>query len=439
MSAYRAAARRGCDRRSRRRYSPYLASLFLLALAGCEAGANYPQTTFRPVSGFGDALNDVFYNTFGWTMGILVVVTVLVIVASFRFRDRPGAKEPSQIHGNTKLEIAWTIIPAIIVVFMGIPTVKTIFDTQREPPEDALRVEVIGHQWWWEFRYPEYGIVTANEMWVPTGRPVSLAMRSADVIHSFWIPRIGGKRDVNPLPRRREGEPPHHDNYLLFTVREPGRYLGQCAEYCGEAHAVMRMTVNAAEPAEFDAWVQRMLAGGVQTTGLPPARDPAAGAMVVNEAQVPDQQTGQPAVPAVTPAQVAGVAPSPVQQPQIGQMLAPTGVGTPFRAPVPPEVLQEEGKRIFLSSTCVACHAIAGTPAAGQVGPNLTMLGARPWIAAGARDMSEENLVAWIRDPQSIKPGALMPGTTRGGGGFAPTGLSEQEVRAVAAYLLSLK
>jgi heme/copper-type cytochrome/quinol oxidase subunit 2 len=97
----------------------------------------------------------------------------------------------------------------------------TIFETQRRPPEDALVVEVIGHQWWWEFRYPEYGIVTANQMWIPTGRPVSLQMHSADVVHSFWIPRIGGKRDVNPLPRRREGEPAAHKNYLLFNVRSP--------------------------------------------------------------------------------------------------------------------------------------------------------------------------------------------------------------------------
>jgi cytochrome c oxidase subunit 2 len=384
-----------------RSLAPSLALLIsTLALAGCAAGGDYPQTTFRPVSEFGRLLNGVFYNTFNWTMGIMLIVIVLILFAAFRFRERPDSPTPKQIHGNTTLEIAWTIVPAIIVVFIGVPTISTIFDTQREPPEDALRIEVIGHQWWWEFRYPEYEIVTANEMWVPTDRPVSLAMRSADVIHSFWIPRIGGKRDVNPLPRRREGEAPKHDNYLLFTVEEPGQYLGQCAEYCGEAHAVMRMTVMAAEQQEFDSWVQRMRTGGPQTTGLPPAQ---------------------------------------ARQPLFGQMPAPTGAGNPFRAPLPDAVLLEEGARIFQSSSCITCHAIAGTAAAGQVGPSLTMVGARPWIGAGASAMNHENLVAWIKDPQSVKPGTLMPGTRTAGGGLPPTGLTDQEVRAVAAYLLSLK
>jgi cytochrome c oxidase subunit II len=104
-------------------------------------------------------------------MGILVIVVALILYAAFRFRERPDTPHPEQIHGNTTLEIAWTIAPALIVVFIGIPTVRTIFDTQREPPEDALVVEVIGHQWWWEFRYPEYGVVTANQMWMPTDRP----------------------------------------------------------------------------------------------------------------------------------------------------------------------------------------------------------------------------------------------------------------------------
>jgi cytochrome c oxidase subunit 2 len=265
-------------------------------------------------------------------------------------------------------------------------------------------------------------------------------MRSADVIHSFWIPRIGGKRDVNPLPRRREGEEPKHDNYLLFTVEEPGQYLGQCAEYCGEAHAIMRMTVMAAEQPEFDSWVQHMRAGGPQATGLPPAQNSAAGALVINEEQVPDQEGGQPAVPAVAPAQVIDApVPAQTQQPRFGQMPAPTGAGNPFRAPLPDAVLLEEGERIFLSSSCITCHTIAGTTAAGLVGPSLTLVGTRPWIGAGASAMNHENLIEWIRDPQSVKPGTLMPGTRTAGGGLPPTGLTDQEVRAVAAYLLSLK
>jgi cytochrome c oxidase subunit 2 len=401
-----------------------------LVLSACEAGSEYPQTTFRPVSEFGDKLNAVFYNTFWWTMAILVIVVALILYAVFRFRERPGAPQPKQIHGNTMLEIGWTIVPAVIVVFISIPTVRTIFETQRRPPEDALVIDVIGHQWWWEFRYPEYEITTANQLFIPTGRPISLVMRSADVIHSFWIPKIGGKRDVNPLPRRREDAAPAHPNYLTFTVREPGHYDGQCAEYCGEAHGIMRMSAMAVEPTQVDAWIQRMRGASpsqmaVQAT-LPVVPVTGDTAAARTAADVPE--VGPPAA-AQTVAQV----------PRIGQMPAPTGAGNPFRATVPDSLLQMEGKRIFEAAACVACHAIAGTPAIGTIGPNLTLFGARPLLAAGAAENTQADVVRWIRDPQSIKPGALMPGTVRGGGGMAPTGLSEAEVRAVAAYLSSLK
>jgi cytochrome c oxidase subunit II len=424
MSVPRAAARRPRARPVRRRIATMLVPLLTtLALAACEAGGGYPQTTFRPVSEFGDKLNEVFYITFNWTMGILVLVMALILYATFRFRERPDAPHPEQIHGNTLMEIGWTIAPAIIVVLIGIPTVRTIFETQRRPPDDALVVEVIGHQFWWEFRYPELGIVTANQMWIPTGRDVSLQMHSADVIHSFWIPRIGGKRDVIPLPRRREGEPAAHKNYLLFNVREPGHYLGQCAEFCGESHAIMRMTVMAVEPTEFDAWAARMRGSAAVAAvgGQQPGRDTA---MV--------GQTADGQVPAMT------AEPAPQAQ-RIGQMPLPTGVGNPFAPPLDEVALQQEGERIFLGAACVACHAVSGTTAVGVLGPALTQYGERPWVGAGAAENNVDNVAQWIRDPQSLKPGTLMPGSLRGGGGMPPTGLSDAEVRAVAAYLLSLK
>src|SRR5687768_2774718 len=172
----------------------------LLMLAGCEKGV-HPQTTFEPVSEFGRYINALFANTFWWTIGIMLLVEVLILVFIFRYRERPGTPEPKQIHGHTGLEIAWTIIPSIIVLFIAVPTVAGIFKTQAKPGPNALQIEVIGHQWWWEFRYPELGIITANELVLPVGREVELKMWSADVIHSYWIPRIGGKRDVNPQPR----------------------------------------------------------------------------------------------------------------------------------------------------------------------------------------------------------------------------------------------
>jgi cytochrome c oxidase subunit II len=248
-------------------------------------------------------------------------------------------------------------------------------------------------------------------------------MHSADVIHSFWIPRIGGKRDVIPLPRRREGEPAAHKNYLLFNVREPGHYLGQCAEFCGESHAIMRMTVMAVEPTEFDAWAARMRGSAAVAAvgGQQPGRDTA---MV--------GQTADGQVPAMT------AEPAPQAQ-RIGQMPLPTGVGNPFAPPLDEVALQQEGERIFLGAACVACHAVSGTTAVGVLGPALTQYGERPWVGAGAAENNVDNVAQWIRDPQSLKPGTLMPGSLRGGGGMPPTGLSDAEVRAVAAYLLSLK
>jgi cytochrome c oxidase subunit II len=438
MSFFRAAARGQCARLR----SGFATALTLVVgtvlITGCEAGGSYPQTTFRPVTEFGDALNAVFYNTTAWTVAIMIIVFGLVLYATFRFRERPDAAHPEQIHGHTGLEITWTVIPAVIVVLIGVPTVRTIFDTQRRPPDDALVVEVIGHQWWWEFRYPEQGIVTANQLWVPTGRPVSLQMHSADVVHSFWIPRLGGKRDTNPLPRRREGEPAAHKNYLLFNVREPGHYLGQCAEYCGESHAIMRMTVMAVEPQEFDAWVGRMrssVPGAGQAVAVAGAgQEPADTLAAAGTGSAADT-----AAAAAGDGRPAALTAEPAAQPRIGQMPVPTGAGNPFRPPFDDAALQREGERIFLSAACVACHAVSGTTAAGVLGPSLTLYGERPWVGAGVAENSRENVIRWIKDPQSMKPGTLMPGTFRGAAGMPPTNLTDDEVRAVAAYLLSLR
>src|SRR5207245_2457292 len=127
---------------------------------------------------------------------VFVFVEVLLLVALWRYRHRPNAPVPEQIHGNTKLEILWTIIPAVVLAIIAVPTVQTIFRTQGAARGDALQVEVVGHQWWWEFRYPQYGVTTANELYLPIGRTVNFALHTEDVIHSFWIPGLGGKRDL---------------------------------------------------------------------------------------------------------------------------------------------------------------------------------------------------------------------------------------------------
>lgn len=394
-----------------------LASVAVLAACSGE----HPQTTFEPVAEYGEILNKLFANTFWWTIFILVLVEALIVYFVFRYRERPGAPRPKQIHGNTTVEILWTVIPAIIVLFIAIPTIKVTISTQQPPPEDALVVEVIGHQWWWEYRYPEYGVTTANELVIPQGRNIDLKMHSADVIHSYWIPRIGGKRDVNPHPRPAQGEHAPRSNHIQFLVKEPGYYLGQCAEYCGTSHAIMRAGANVLPAAEFDQWVTSM---GGRFRGNQPNE---AGAVAVS-----NSAAGGPPAPAGTPSAPAQAVPP--TDSTLATIQQPAG---PVQAPLSPEA--ERGKQIFTTKACIACHTIQGTTARGVLGPNLTRFGARRYVGAGARPNTLENVIAWIEHPAAVKPGALMPGAKVPGGGMPATNLSAEEIRAIATYLISLK
>lgn len=366
-----------------------VAALAAGLLAGCDG--EYPMTTFAPVTRIGERMNDLLSLVFWLTIGILVIVLGVLTFVIVRYRERPGGPPPRKIYGNNLAEILWTLGPAVIVAILVVPTVQLIFETYQ-PPEDGsepLVVDVIGHQWWWEYRYDGLEIITANELHVPTGRPVVLRLWTADVLHSWWVPRLSGKRDNFPRATVIEEEAPNW-HVLRFTIREPGEYLGQCAEYCGTAHALMGTQVVAHEPAGFEAWVERFEAPGMP--GVDPTSPPPAAEIV--------EMTGDTALA---------------------------------------REMVERGYEVFTSSTCVACHAVAGTPAQGRVGPDLTGLGARWTIGAGVLPTTHENIVRWIEHPQAVKPGAMMPGTELPGGGFPPTGLSEEEVRAVAAYLLSLR
>jgi cytochrome c oxidase subunit 2 len=221
-----------------------VAAPVLLLVAGCKE--QFPQTALHPESDTALQQQRLLEIIFWWVLGIFVVVEGALLVAVIKFRARPGHPEPAQGHGHTGVEIAWTLAPAVILAFIGVPTVYTIFRTQAPAPANALQVEVIGHQWWWEFRYPELGIVTASDLHVPVGRPVNLKMTSQDVIHSFWVPRLFGKRDV--LPGRT--------NYIWFEADSVGVRPGQCAELCGSSHANMRMQAVVQAPEDFEAWVQ---------------------------------------------------------------------------------------------------------------------------------------------------------------------------------------
>ncbi len=231
-----------------------LAALALVALALLPALGwamqRFPQSSLAPRSDYASDIQRLVVEVVSWVAFILVVVETALVVTVLRFRARRGSPPPRPIHGNTPLEIGWTIAPALILLAIAIPTVGTIFKTQAPAPRGALEVRVIAHQWWWEFRYPQLNVVTANELHVPLGRTVDLSLQSADVIHSFWIPAIGGKRDVIP----------NHVNHLWFTPDSLGTFPGQCAEFCGSSHANMRMRLVVERPSDFTRWVTGQLA-----------------------------------------------------------------------------------------------------------------------------------------------------------------------------------
>ena len=230
---------------------PAAAAGLLLALILSACGGPFPQSTLDPVADFATKIDRLFMSIFWWAVGVFVVVEGLLLYVVFRFRDRGGDERPEPVHGSVVLEIGWTLVPAVILVLIAVPTIRTIWDVDN-PPEDAnaLQVEVVGHQWWWEFNYPELDVTTANEMHVPVGRTVELTLRSDDVLHSFWIPRVGGKRDLGPGTTTG----------MWFTVDSAGRYPGQCAEFCGTAHALMGMALVARDSADFRSWVQNQRA-----------------------------------------------------------------------------------------------------------------------------------------------------------------------------------
>jgi len=235
---------------------------FAALLAGCGMNSS-PATTLVPRSDFGSVSHSIFLQIFWWDVAIFVIVAGILLTAVIRFRERDPAVLPPQVRGNARFELGWTIAPAIVLTFIAFPTVAAIFRTQATPPPDALRVRVIGHQWWWEFQYPALGIATASDLHLPAGRAVLLELTSPDVIHSFWVPQLGGKRDTMP----------GQTNRILLNPTTPGEYPGQCAEFCGLSHANMRH-IAVVEPAEsFQAWVARQKAPpAAPAEGSPAAR-----------------------------------------------------------------------------------------------------------------------------------------------------------------------
>ena len=330
----------------------------LLAASLCVAAvpADHPiPSIFDTHSTPADIVHHLSYFILEITGLIFIVVFGLLLYAIIKFRARSGdtAHEPPQVYGSTQIELAWTVIPILIVVVLFIACARVIHAIQDLPkPPVAVDVIAVGHQFWWEFRYPSLGVVTANELHIPLSDPAHptptfVRLLSADTDHSFWIPQLAGKTDLIP----------NRVNELWLDPHEPGIYLGQCAQYCGTQHAKMLLRVSVDTPEAFAAWI------------------------------------------------------------------------TAQKQPAHQDDTVAAGRRIFETTACINCHAVAGTPANGRFGPDLTHLMSRDTLASGAADNTHENLRLWIQDPDALKPGSLMPAMR----------LDDADLNALVSYLETLR
>lgn len=346
----------------------------LLVLGACAPNAT--QDTLQPKGPYAEKLKDLFIPVFWVAVFVFIVVEGGIVWITIRYRHRKGRDRiPAQIHGNTRLEIGWTIAPALILAGVMVPTVAGIWDLARQPPKEALNVTVKGLQWWWDFEYTDddmrtnYGdraqIRTADVMVIPEDRVVYLSLEGAGgqiddmVIHSFWIPELAGKQDVVP----------GRTNHILMQADEPGTYEGQCAEFCGLQHGRMLVRVRALSAEDWEAWVINQKRPGVRS------RDP----------------------------------------------------------------LAQQGMDLFLGQlsggrgSCIECHAVGGTEAASPdaPAPELTHF-ADPthecFAGCNWETTDREALEAWLRNPDAVKMGSKMPSYD----------LTEEEIDALVAYLYSL-
>ena len=423
-------------------------------LAACGQ-QNYPESIFHQRTDVNREVDYLFKILIYFGTGVFIFVEGILVWTLIKFRKRPGQPEPVHVHGNTTLEIAWTVIPLVILILIAVPTIRTIFKTQAVARSDALQVEVIGHQWWWEFRYPQYQVVTANELYLPVGRTVNFTMTSKDVIHSFWIPALSGKRDVIP----------NHTNYLWFSPDSTGSnsaWNGACAEFCGTSHANMRFRTFTVSVADFESWAKHQAEAAVRAPApavTPPAATPPGAAAAPAAAATTTAATATPAPVSATssPAAVAQLA-----VPQVTQ----TGFVSFPREQLPPNTVPQTpipaglnfddsllgkgdaatgAKLVISAGGCLACHAIKGNPMmVGNIGPNLTHVATRTTIAAGLFPNDPFHLARWIKNAREMKPGVLM--NTIGAGQFDPIlkqtvkpGLTDQQIADIVAYLQTLK
>ncbi|MCM2273752.1 MAG: cytochrome c oxidase subunit II [Candidatus Didemnitutus sp.] len=410
-----------------------LALLSLLCLTGCSdifnlSGHMSTRDTAGPVA---RAQWDVFMVTVWVTLFIFIVVGAVLAYAQIKFRAKNTADEqaepPPQGHGNPLIEIGLIVASVALLVIIAIPTLKNIWYTHDVPEAEkanAMDINAVGYQWWFKFEYtgekvqlPDGGeatLVTGNELVIPAGVPVRVHLRTIDVIHSFWVPKLAGKVDM--IPNRA--------NFLWMQADKPGYFYGQCAEYCGESHAIMRFRVIALSPSDYVKWLDNQKAA---------ARTATAAAIRREDEQVRMEFASLPATgPRSTLASTNGSLDTDPLSAWKTKQHPEAGENAPLIA---------EGRRLFKEKTCISCHTVRGHEGIGITGPDLTHVGSRSTIAAGVLENTPERLFQWIKDPNYFKPGNKMYV-----GGYVDAQsrkplftLNDDEIHALVAYLQSLK
>ena len=408
----------------------------LLLLSGCSKvhqvfSLSGPQSTMVTAGPVAERQWDLFMITVYVCTFIFIVVGAVLAYAQIKFRAKSEADEhaapPAEAgHGNPFVEIGLIAGSVALLVIIAIPTVRDIWYTHDVPEDEkagAMDVTATGYQWWFKFDYPtelvklpsggEAPLSTGNELVVPAGTPVRVQLRTVDVIHSFWIPKLAGKVDMMP----------NRANFLWFKADKPGYYYGQCAEYCGESHAIMKFRVIALSPAAYVKWLDNQKASARTVTA--------------------QSLAAEANVPRVKFASLKNVGPHSTLSGSPDFDADPFAAWQKMQDPEAGENAQliAAGRKNFSDKTCITCHTVRGHEGIGIAGPELTHVGARSSIAAGVLENTTERLHQWIKDPAYFKPGNKM---YHGGYIDVTTGqpkftLNDAEIDTLVAYLHSLK
>ena len=382
-------------------------------LTGCNiVTPEHPQSTFDTLGPVAANQLFIFWVIFWAGVVVFVAVEAALIYMVFKFKRRDD-RDPAQTHGNTRLEITWTIVPVIVLIVAAVPTVLGIFyaDAGRFVSADNkgqyLEIDAIGHQWWFEFRYPHptnpgEQIAVANEIYIPVGEPVVFLLDSVDVIHSFWVPKLGGKVDMIP----------NNDNMLWYQADAPGEYYGQCVEFCGVSHANMRFKVVAVMRDEFDAWLLHQAnpapepSDALAAQGKKLFRDAGCSGCHADSSSVIKLRDDGSRIPGRTGPILTHVA----------SRLNHLGI---YRNSDVDFADATGARQLYVNSTGIPTDLNTGRPFVNEA-------------------MLQSNLKVWITDPEALKPGNLM---SRDGEPYIDPAnkLTEQEIDALIAYLMTLK